>query len=48
VPRRWGGAISIRYIGAEVEAKVEKNDNKKRPPIKADRVGAVLVTTVPD
>jgi hypothetical protein len=37
----------MRYRGAAVEAKVEKNERRNRPPTKVGIVLAVLVTTVP-
>jgi hypothetical protein len=42
-----GGAISIKYNGAAVEAMVEK-ESRNLPPVKMAIVLAVLVTMVPD
>ena len=47
VPRYCGAAISIKYRAEVVVAKVEKNDRRKRPQMKAESVGAVDVTIVP-
>jgi hypothetical protein len=48
VPRVSGGAISIKYSGAAVEAMVEKKESRNLPPVKMAIVLAVLVTMVPD
>ena len=37
----------MRYRGAAVVARVEKNDNRNRPPMKIPSVLAVAVTIVP-
>jgi hypothetical protein len=47
VPLYKGGAISMKYSGAAVEAKVEKNESRNRPPTKVGMSFAVLVTIVP-
>lgn len=37
----------MKYSGAAVEAKVEKNESRNRPPTKVGMSFAVLVTIVP-